>query len=500
MLGGIKNVLMWFEHRLVLRETFWPIVRHPVPRSLRRKVGWMYVLGSTAMTLLFLQVATGIALSMVYVPSAGEAYESLNYLNFQVPLGWLLRAIHNWSATMMLVVVVVHMIQVFLAGAYKYPRELTWMLGVILFFCTVGMAFTGQVLRWDADSYWGLGVGAAMMGRVPFIGPQIVDLMMGGPMVGGETLSRFFALHVYIIPGILFATLGAHLYLVVRKGISEPPEVGKEVDPATYEEEYEELIADGAGDPFFPGPMARDAFFIGFTLLFVLAIAVVLGPDGPGLAPDPANVAVEPVPDWYFLSLFAVLALSPRSLETYIILISPVIIVGVMLMLPVWAGRGERHPYRRPIAVLSVVFISLVLGVLTWLGYKEPWSPHMNAWTGDAVPVNIVKRLSPTEMQGAVVLQLKACRNCHALDGIGGHRGPDLTYVGSRLDRPALVRQVVQGGGNMPAYGKQLTGAQITALVDFLHACRPENRPPAVVPTSGSGNGEKKMANRDSSQ
>ncbi|MCP3695939.1 MAG: DUF4405 domain-containing protein, partial [Planctomycetaceae bacterium] len=153
---------MWFEHRLVLRETFWPIVRHPVPRSLRRKVGWMYVLGSTAMTLLFLQVATGIALSMVYVPSAGEAYESLNYLNFQVPLGWLLRAIHNWSATMMLVVVVVHMIQVFLAGAYKYPRELTWMLGVILFFCTVGMAFTGQVLRWDADSYWGLGVGAAM--------------------------------------------------------------------------------------------------------------------------------------------------------------------------------------------------------------------------------------------------------------------------------------------------------------------------------------------------
>ena len=123
MLKGITNVLMWFEHRLVLRETFWPIVRHPVPRSLRRKVGWMYVLGSTAMTLLFLQVATGIALSMVYVPSAGEAFESLNYLNFQVPLGWLLRAIHNWSATIMLIVVVLHMTQVFLAGAYKYPRE-----------------------------------------------------------------------------------------------------------------------------------------------------------------------------------------------------------------------------------------------------------------------------------------------------------------------------------------------------------------------------------------
>ena len=150
-------------------------------------------------------------------------------------------------------------------------------------------------------------------------------------------------------------------------------------------------------------------------------------------------------------------------------------------------------------AILSVIFISLGTGVLTWLGYTEPWSPHMNAWTGNAVPVNIVKRLSPTEMQGAVVLQLKACRNCHALDGIGGHRGPDLTNVGSRLDRPTLVRQVVQGGGNMPAYGKQLTGAQITALVDFLHACRPENRPPAVVPTPGSANATKKMGGNDSS-
>jgi ubiquinol-cytochrome c reductase cytochrome b subunit len=344
------------------------------------------------------------------------------------------------------------------------------------------MAFTGQVLRWDADSYWGLGVGVAMIGRIPYIGPALVDLMLGSPMMGGETLSRFFALHVYIIPGILFASLGVHLYLVVRKGISEPPVLDKEVDPATYDAEYEKLIGGGAGDPFFPGPMARDAFFIGLTLLVVLGLSVFFGPDGPDLPPDPANVAASPVPDWYFLSMFAVLALSPRSLETYIILIAPIVILAVMILLPLWTGRGQRHPYKRPVSVISLIFIFLGLGVLTWLGYKEPWSPHMSAWTGDAVPVNIVRRLSPTEMQGAVVLQLKACRNCHALDGIGGQRGPDLTYVGSRLDRPALVHQVVQGGGNMPAYGKQLTNAEITALVEFLHALRPENRPPSVVP------------------
>ena len=106
MFAAIRSAAMWFEHRLVLRETLWPIIRHPVPRGLRRRVGWLYVFGSTAMTLLMLQIATGIALSMVYVPSAGQAYESLLYLNFQVPLGWMLRAIHNWSATMMLVIVV----------------------------------------------------------------------------------------------------------------------------------------------------------------------------------------------------------------------------------------------------------------------------------------------------------------------------------------------------------------------------------------------------------
>lgn len=472
---------MWFEHRLVLRETLWPVIRHPVPRALRRKVGWMYVFGSTAMTLLILQVVTGIALSMVYVPSAGEAFASLEYLNYQVPLGWMLRAIHNWSATMMIVIVVIHMTQVFLMGAYKYPRELTWMLGVILFFCTIGMAFTGQVLRWDGNSYWGLGVGVAMIGRIPYIGPALVDLMMGGPMTGGETLSRFFALHVYIIPGILFGSLAVHLYLVVQQGISEPPVEGEEVDPATYDEEYEELIGDGHGDPFFPGPLARDAFFIGLTLLLVFGMALFLGPDGPDFPPDPANVVAEPVPDWYFLPLFAVLALCPRELETYIILIAPILVVAAMFLLPLWAGKGERYWRRRPMAVMSVIFIFLALGVLGWLGYKEPWSPHMNAWTGNAIPVNIVKRLSPAEMQGAIVLQLKACRNCHALDGIGGKRGPDLTYIGSRLDRPALVRQVVQGGGNMPAFGKQLTNDQVTVLVDFLHAMRPPNRPPPRV-------------------
>ncbi len=164
-------------------------------------MGWWYVFGSASMTLLMIQILTGIGLALVYVPSADQAYESLLYLNYQQPLGWFFRSLHYWSGSGMVVMVIVHMTQVFLHGAYKFPRELNWLTGVVLLLLTLGMAFTGQVMRWDADAYWGVGVGASMAGRVPVIGPYIVDLLLGGPIIGSNALSRFFALHVFVIPG-----------------------------------------------------------------------------------------------------------------------------------------------------------------------------------------------------------------------------------------------------------------------------------------------------------
>ena len=461
---------MWFEHRLELRKSVWPLMRHPVPRELRRQVGWFYVFGSTAMTLFVLQIVTGICLGMVYVPSAGEAYGSLEQLNYEIEWGWMLRAVHNWSANAMIVLVVIHMTQVFLMGAYKYPRELTWIIGVVLFVLTVCMAFTGQVLRWDADSYWGLGVGVAMVGRVPFIGPELVELMLGGPTMGTNTLGRFYALHVFIIPGLLMVSLGLHLYLVIRKGISEPPVPDELVDPETYTEQYELKLS--AGDPFFPDAFIRDAIFIGFTLLVVVGLSVFLGPHGPSVYPDPTIIDVEPVPDWYFLAAFAVLALSPPSLESAIILIAPIVGLLVLVLMPIFTGRGERSPRRRPVSILAVISLYLSYIVLTYLGIYEPWSPHMHAWSGEPVPQRMVEELSPRELQGAAVLQAKCCRNCHALDGKGGHRGPDLTNVAALLTRDELIRQVVQGGGNMPAYGKQLNRFEIEALVAFLETLR----------------------------
>lgn len=480
----LRNIGGWFESRLNLAETIGPLLRHPVPRGLVGKGGWFYVFGSASMTLFMIQVATGICLALVYVPSADDAYASLEYLNYDVYLGWFLRALHNTAASAMVIMVLVHMIQVFLWGAFKYPRELTWLAGVVLLLLTLGMAFSGQVLRWDGDAYWGTGVGAAMLGRVPVIGPALVHLLLGGPIIGADTLSRFFALHVFVIPGMLIAVLGLHLYLVVKRGASTVPVAGKLVDPKTENEEYEKELKDGV--PFYPEPFWRDAFASALTVVVVVVLAAVMGPAGPSAPPDPALMPANPRPDWPFLWLFGLLSLCPPDMETALILGLPLILVGVLFAVPFVAGRGERHPGRRPVAVVSVILILFLLGVLTWYGGQAPWSPHMEAWSGVPVPEEYVKGRSPVELQGAIVLQNKNCRNCHALGGEGGERGPALDGVATRQTRDQLVRQVIQGGGNMPAYGKQLRPAEVECLVDFLTTLRPKNEQPARDPATWS--------------
>jgi len=471
----------WFDARLGVRQTLMPMLTHPIPRSAAGPMGWWYVFGSASMTLLLLQIVTGIGLAMVYVPSADQAFESLLYLNYEQPLGWFLRALHYYAGSGMVVMVLAHMTQVFLHGSYKYPRELTWMLGVVLLLCTLGMFFSGQILRWDPDAYWGLAVGGSMAGRVPWLGPEIVRALFGAPVIGGNALSRFFALHVFIIPGALIGTLAIHLWLVLKCGISAAPAPGDLVDPRTYDALYHEELRT-RGVPFLGDAMVKDGLFSALVVLVVLLIAVIMGPKGPTEFPDPTSAATSPRPEWPFLWLFALLSLSPPAIETFLMLVFPVLLILGLFAVPLISNRGERAPSRRPLAVLSVIVIYTLLGVLTYEGATAPWSPVMDAWSGDAVPEAIVKRSSTLELQGAVVFQNKNCRNCHALDGIGGRRGPDLTTVGTRLTRNQLIDQVsngTPGGGLMPAYGKQMNAAEMAVLADFLASLRPDGQPPA---------------------
>src|SRR5260221_3670182 len=253
----ISQVGEWFERRLQLAAAIRETAGHRVPRN---TASWFYVFGSAVLAVFLLQLVTGILLAIVYVPSAGEAWSSLEALNTQISAGWFIRALHGWGSNFMLAIVVIHMVQVFLFGAHKYPRELTWIVGVFLLLMTLGMAFTGQVLRFDQDAYWGLGIGTSIVSRVPFLGAPLVSLLLGGPIIAAATLSRFFALHVFVIPGALIAFVGIHLLLVLKLGINEWPMPGRIVRRATYLQEYHELTQRD-GEPFVPFVVWKDIFF-----------------------------------------------------------------------------------------------------------------------------------------------------------------------------------------------------------------------------------------------
>ena len=460
---GLKGY-NWIESRLGLIKPLTAAATHPTPSN---NASWMYVFGSGATVLLIMQVMTGILLALVYSPSANEAWSSLQFLNHNIALGWYLRALHGWGSDFMVAIVLIHMVQVFLFGAFKFPRELTWMLGVVLLLLTLGMAFTGQVMRFDQDAYWGLGIGASIMSRVPFLGAPLVHLMLGGPIVGGATLSRFFTLHVFVIPGILLGAAGVHIYLTLFHGVSDWPMPGRIVTKATYQREYHEL-AEKTGIPFVPDAAWKDAVFAAAIMFSVMACAFFFGPFGPGGPPDPTIIQTAPKPDYFFLWIYAVLAFLPPSIETPVILVVPVIGIAAMLLLPLVAGEGERHWARRPVAVLMVSVIAVSLGIFTHLGTYTPWSPIMDAWTSDAVPAKYLQNRTPLEHQGALVLQDKQCRNCHALAGAGGQRGPALDDIASRMTEDQIIRQILQGGGNMPAYGNALNPSETKALMSFL--------------------------------
>ncbi len=276
----LTQVYSWLDSRLQLEGPIKDAALHKVPRN---TASWWYVFGSAAFTLLMLQILTGILLALVYIPSAGEAWNSLNVLNHQLTLGWFLRAMHGWGSNFMVAVVLIHMAQVFLFGAYK----------------------------------------------------------LGGPIIAGATLSRFFAFHVFVIPGTLLAFAGLHVWMVLKLGINEWPMPGRIVRRSSYVEEYNAL-AHERGIPFVPGALWKDVVFSGAILAAVAICAAVFGPFGPGGQPDPTIIQTAPKPDFFFLWLYAALSYLPPSLETPFLLTVPLLAVAGLIALPFYASEGER--------------------------------------------------------------------------------------------------------------------------------------------------------------
>ncbi|MGI8858027.1 MAG: cytochrome b N-terminal domain-containing protein [Thermomicrobiales bacterium] len=450
-----------FDDRTGTSKLVGPIITHPVPQT--GKIGWAYVFGSATLISFITLVATGTILATAYVPATGDAYSSLQFISNDT-FGRILRGIHYFSASAMMICIGAHMIRVFLMGSYKFPREVNWLTGVVLFALTLAMAFTGQLLRWDQDGFWSLVVVAEQAGRLPLVGKGVAHFIFAGDTVSGATLSRFFAIHVFFIPALIFATVALHLYLVIHDGISEPPKAGDPVDPKTYRAKYDALLK-RHGVPFWPDAAWRDAVFSVMIIVVIVLLAVTIGPKELGKQPDPSIIDAYPRPDWYFLWYFGVLALLPKGTESAVIVLAPVLLFVVLFGLPFASNHGERSPKRRPWSVAFVLIVLIMIGTLWQVAVRAPWSPQFDV---QPLSAQVVGTTSGPIAQGAQLFNAKGCQYCHAVNGQGGNRGPDLTNVANRLPQEQITIRILNGGDNMPAYGGNLSPDELNAIIAFL--------------------------------
>jgi ubiquinol-cytochrome c reductase cytochrome b subunit len=460
----LRQAWAWLDDRTGVSGIFTVLAKHLVPPG----TTWWYVFGSATLVAFIVQVVTGIALATAYVTSTGQAYDSLSFITNQALMGRVLRGMHYFGASAMILFIGMHAVRVFLMGSYKFPREMNWLTGSVLLLLTVGMGFTGQLLRWDQNAVWSIVVGAEQAGRAPILGPIIAHFILAGDTVGGATLSRFFAFHVFFIPAVIFGLLGAHLYLVLRHGISEPPQAGRPVDPHTYRAWYSQLL-ERHGHPFWPDAAWRDVVFGTAVVAGILLLAITFGPPQLGMPPDPSIIRADPRPDWYLLWYFSVLALIPPRTEAYVIIFGPLLFGAVLMLLPFLFQKGERHPLRRPWAIGVIFAIVVMIGTLWREAYKAPWSPNFEA---RPLPANVVGAADGPVSEGASLFHAKGCLYCHEIEGYGGHRGPSLSDVADRLTRDQMTVRIMNGATNMPAFANNLTPHELQSLLAFLETRR----------------------------
>ena len=287
----MRALIQFLDERLPLRTPLRAFFSDPQPSS----VGWHHTLGSALLFLLIVQFLTGGVLLLFYAPTPDHAWESLRHLEEHNKPGDLVRGVHVWGASFMIVVATLHILRVVFAGAYKRPRELNWMVGVVSFLLILGFAFTGYLLPWDQKGYWATRVGTEMISTGPLLGPFFADFLRGGEAIGAYTLSRFFALHVFFLPGLLVGAILLHLYLLRKHKIARDP------------------LSDGKGEqtiPFYPEQMLRDST-ASLVVLFLLLVVAILFPPGLEAGADLSDTSYDPRPEWYFLAHYELLRVVP---------------------------------------------------------------------------------------------------------------------------------------------------------------------------------------------
>jgi ubiquinol-cytochrome c reductase cytochrome b subunit len=473
----MNPIFHWLDERLdVLRAK-----RDLLDREVPDRLTWWHTLGSATLTVFVVQIITGTTLATYYSASPDHAYESIQFMTREVASGALLRGIHHWGASAMVVLIVAHMIRVFSVGAYKYPREVNWLVGVGLFLLVLAFSFTGYLLPWDQKAYWATAVGTNIAGTTPVLGGALVALLRGGSELGAATLARFYAFHVLWLPLLLTVLIALHIIVVVRQGIAARPrdlEVGAPAStrdaryPAYYRAAY--AASKRGGVRFWPDVLGKDAVVSAAVVLLIVLLAATFGAPLEGPA-DPTDTAYIPRPEWYFLPIYQLLSLVPGSLESLIAVGVPMAFVLVLLALPFFDRGSTRNLLHRPAALAGLALLLGGSGFLIGAAGRAP-----PAATDQGVPLGTMQRA------GRALYQSQQCAGCHRIAGQGGEAGPDLTTVGLRhsagwlhsfLESPSAFYEEAR----MPAYGPPaLAHQEIEEIAQYLTTLRGE--PPAPLP------------------
>ena len=413
-----------------------------------------YTLGSALLATFLLQAVTGILQLFFYVPTVDHAYDSLNFLWFQVPFGWLIHGLHYWGANSMIILIVLHISRVFIWGAYKSPRELTWLFGVSLLLVVMGLSFTGGPLPWNQNGYWAAEVGTSIPGSIPVVGDMIKRAMRGGDELGQLTLSRFFVLHAAILPSVLFVLIGVHIISFRKFGAVGPWDAVKRK----------------LSGPFWPDQVFKDLVIATSVILVLIGLTVFTPPPVSGPA-DPLDSSYFPKPEWNFLFLYQALKYFPGILEPVGSAGIPTILVFILLLLPFYDHRSERNPFRRPFAMAGGLTFAGMIIVLTIMGFysapgvSPPVASKPFGTTQVTLPVNTNR--------GAQLFQSLGCVGCHRVNGTGGTIGPNLSQEGIRgRSRDWLTTQIRNPKAHnpdtvMPSFAS-LNDRQLNDLLDFL--------------------------------
>ncbi len=523
----MKRFLDWVHARTGYRAAAHVMLDEPLPPG----TGWFFTLGSVLLGLLSIQLLTGAFLTLYYAATPDHAYDSVRFIN-SLSTGRVVRGLHHYGASFIVVALALHMLRVIAFGSYKPPREVTWLSGLALFALILGFSLTGYLLPWDQRAYWATVVTINVSKLTPFAGEIVAGVLRGGSTIGALTLTRWYSAHVIFLPAALILLIVAHLVLMRRQGISGP------VRPRA-----------GAPSPFFPSQAARDVTMVLLVTLLLAAWAWRGAPPLEGPA-DPTDATYIPRPEWYFLGLFQLLKYFPGKWEVVGAMVVPGIAAGFLALLP-WIDRGpDRDPRTRRLVVSAVAMLVAAVATLTTLGWRdrpasaassETWSlreiggrafaqklncARCHSETGAADPledapstrgpewiaghiadpeviapglrepptvvhereaaavVAYVRRASrerypgyPASVETTGAIYARYCVGCHTIDGDGGTDGPDLTAIGSKHDAATLRRwiedpELVDPDAEMPSFGDRLSAEQLDTIAGYLASRR----------------------------